>query len=122
MWEAQATDVLLDRGGDVSSGYWPDVPIISNGSSNVGRKCHRLPRRRGLNRVHARRGRSALGDAAGYGSDDVRAFQNRLGTAGATAIRTNGISRVVNLSSIGSASSDSGVGPISGLHDVEGLG
>jgi uncharacterized protein YbjT (DUF2867 family) len=55
----------------------------------------------------------------GYGSDNVRAFQNRLGRAAAAAIRTNGIPRVVNLSSIG-AHLDSGVGPISGLHDVEG--
>ncbi len=56
----------------------------------------------------------------GYGSDNVRAFQNRLGQAAARAIRANGISRVVNLSSIG-AESASGVGPINGLHDVEGL-
>ncbi len=54
----------------------------------------------------------------GYGSDDVRAFQNRLGKAAAIAVRTNQISRVVNLSSIG-AQLASGVGPISGLHDVE---
>jgi uncharacterized protein YbjT (DUF2867 family) len=56
----------------------------------------------------------------GYGSDNVRAFQNRLGKAAATAVRTNRISRVVNLSSIG-AELESGAGPISGLHDVEGL-
>jgi uncharacterized protein YbjT (DUF2867 family) len=56
----------------------------------------------------------------GYGSDDVRAFQNRLGKAAATAIRANKIPRVVNLSSIG-ADLDSGVGPINGLHDVETL-
>jgi uncharacterized protein YbjT (DUF2867 family) len=54
----------------------------------------------------------------GYGSDDVRAFQNRLGRAAATAIHANRIPRVVNLSSIG-AHLESGVGPISGLHDVE---
>ena len=36
----------------------------------------------------------------GYGSDDVRAFQNRHGRAAATAIRVNRIKRVVNLSSI----------------------
>ena len=54
----------------------------------------------------------------GYGSDNLRAFQNRLGRAAATAIRTNEISRIVNLSSIG-AQFVSGVGPISGLHDVE---
>jgi uncharacterized protein YbjT (DUF2867 family) len=54
----------------------------------------------------------------GYGSDDVRAFQNRLGQAAATAVRTNHIARVVNLSSIG-AQFPVGVGPINGLHDVE---
>lgn len=72
--------------------------------------------------VKATRGAEALFWATppGYGSDNVRAFQNRLGRAAATAIRTNGIPRVVNLSSIG-AHLDSGVGPIGGLHDVEGL-
>lgn len=54
----------------------------------------------------------------GYGSDNVRAFQNRLGKAAATAIRANDIPRVVNLSSIG-AQFSSGVGPIGGLHDIE---
>jgi uncharacterized protein YbjT (DUF2867 family) len=54
----------------------------------------------------------------GYGSDDVRAYQNRLGGAAAAAIRANRIPRVVNLSSIG-AHLSSGVGPINGLHDVE---
>ena len=72
--------------------------------------------------VKATRGADALFWATppGYGSDNVRAFQNRYGRAAATAIRTNGIPRVVNLSSIG-AHLDSGVGPINGLHDVEGL-
>lgn len=54
----------------------------------------------------------------GYGSDNVRAFQNRLGKAAATAIRKNQIPRVVNISSIG-AQFVSGAGPICGLHDVE---
>ena len=54
----------------------------------------------------------------GYGSDNLRAFQNRLGKAAAMAVRTNRIPRVVNLSSIG-ADMASGAGPISGLHDVE---
>jgi len=56
----------------------------------------------------------------GYGSDNVRAFQNRLAKAAAKAIRTNQILRVVNLSSIGAYLS-SGAGPISGLHDVESI-
>lgn len=54
----------------------------------------------------------------GYGSDDVRAFQNRLGKVAACAIRENRIPRVVNISSIG-GHLGSGVGPINGLHDVE---
>jgi uncharacterized protein YbjT (DUF2867 family) len=54
----------------------------------------------------------------GYGSDDLRGFQNRLGKAAARAVRTNRISRVVNLSSLG-AYLESGAGPINGLHDVE---
>ena len=56
----------------------------------------------------------------GYGSENVRAFQNRLGIAGSFAIRANNIPRVVNLSSIG-AQLSSGVGPICGLYDVEGI-
>jgi uncharacterized protein YbjT (DUF2867 family) len=56
----------------------------------------------------------------GYGSDNLRAYQNRLGKAAATTIRTNRIRWVVNLSSIG-AEWASGVGPIAGLHDVEEL-
>ncbi len=56
----------------------------------------------------------------GYGSDDVHAFQKRLGKAAAKAVRANHVPRVVNLSSIG-AQVPSGIGPISGLHDVEKL-
>ncbi|HUT12300.1 MAG TPA: NmrA family NAD(P)-binding protein [Thermoguttaceae bacterium] len=56
----------------------------------------------------------------GYGSDDVRAFQTRLGKVAAEAIRINRIPRVVNISSIG-AQNFEGVGPIGGLHDVEQL-
>jgi len=56
----------------------------------------------------------------GYGSDNVRAFQNRLGKAAAKAIRANQIPRVVNLSSLG-ADLAAGAGPISGLHDVESI-
>jgi uncharacterized protein YbjT (DUF2867 family) len=54
----------------------------------------------------------------GYGSDDVRAFQNRHGNSAAIAIDTNQIPWVVNLSSIG-AQFEQGVGVINGLHDVE---
>lgn len=54
----------------------------------------------------------------GYGSDDLRGFQNRLANAAAVAILQNKIPRVVNLSSVG-ANLHSGAGPISGLHDVE---
>jgi uncharacterized protein YbjT (DUF2867 family) len=54
----------------------------------------------------------------GYGSDNVRGFQNRLGKAAAEAVTKCKLHRVVNLSSIG-AQFESGVGPICGLHDVE---
>ncbi len=54
----------------------------------------------------------------GYGSDNVRAFQNRLGKAAASAVRFNQVPRVVNLSSIG-AQVSAGAGPINGLHDIE---
>jgi uncharacterized protein YbjT (DUF2867 family) len=56
----------------------------------------------------------------GYGSDDVRSYQNRLGRTGAEAIRANRIPRTVNLSSIG-AQMASGVGVVNGLHDIEEL-
>lgn len=51
-------------------------------------------------------------------SDDVRAFQLRLGKNAAAAIKKNGIGRVVNLSSVG-AQHASGVGLVTGLHHVE---
>jgi uncharacterized protein YbjT (DUF2867 family) len=54
----------------------------------------------------------------GYGSDDLRGYQNRLGEVVARAIQRNDIPRVVNLSSVG-ANLASGTGPIAGLHDVE---
>jgi uncharacterized protein YbjT (DUF2867 family) len=56
----------------------------------------------------------------GYGCDDVREFQNRIGQSGAAAIRANKIPRVVNLSSLG-ANLKSGTGPIGGLYDVENI-
>jgi uncharacterized protein YbjT (DUF2867 family) len=53
-------------------------------------------------------------------TDDMRAFQQRLGEIAATAVRSHDIRRVVNLSSIGAQHSE-GAGPISGLHPVENL-
>ncbi len=116
------TDALLDRGGHI------EVKVL-------GRRPHTLSAfvKRGAEAVIGSQDNSdylveATRDVdsllwvtpPGYGSDNLRAFQNRLGKAGAAAIRTNGIARVVNLSSLG-AQLDMGVGPIGGLHDVEGL-
>jgi len=56
----------------------------------------------------------------GYGSDDLRGFQNRLGEVAARVIRENRIPRVGNISAIG-GHLGSGVGPVNGLHDVERL-
>ena len=114
------TDFLLEFGGDVT------VKVL-------GRRPEKLQEyvQRGAEiavgaqddvdyLVNATRGVDALFWATppGYGSDDLRAFQNRLGKAAATAIGANKIPRVVNLSSVG-ANLSSGVGPINGLHDVE---
>ncbi len=72
--------------------------------------------------VKATRGADALSGQRLPATAPTTCGRSRIGSAEprATAIRTNGIPRVVNLSSVG-AHLDSGVGPISGLHDVEGL-
>lgn len=57
---------------------------------------------------------------ADYTAKDMRAFQNLLGRAAAAAIRSTGVARVVNLSSVG-AQHPSGTGPVAGLHDIEKL-
>lgn len=53
-----------------------------------------------------------------YGTDDLHAFQRKLGGIGAAAAKAGKVGRVVNLSSIG-AQIPSGTGPIVGLHQVE---
>jgi uncharacterized protein YbjT (DUF2867 family) len=55
-----------------------------------------------------------------YLSTDFRKHYNRIGQAGAAAIRANRIPRVVHLSGAG-AHIASGTGPGTGLHDVEHL-
>ena len=91
---------LTQRGAELSIGAQDDADFLTKATQDVDAFFWVTP--------------------PGYGSDDVRAFQNRLGKAAATAIRTNHVPRVVNLSSIG-AQFASGVGPINGLHDVEEL-
>jgi uncharacterized protein YbjT (DUF2867 family) len=53
-----------------------------------------------------------------YGADDMRAYQNVVGTALAEAIAASGVRKVVNLSSVGAQHAER-VGPIKGLHDQE---
>ena len=89
---------LVQRGAEVAVGSQDDADYLVRSTSDVDALLWVTP--------------------PGFGSDNVRAFQNRLGQAAAVAIRANQIPRVVNLSSIG-AQLDSGVGPINGLHDVE---
>ncbi|AYL96345.1 NmrA family NAD(P)-binding protein [Mucilaginibacter celer] len=55
-----------------------------------------------------------------FGAESLRAYQIETGESYAEAIRRSGIKKVVMLSSIG-AHLDSGVGPIKGIHDVEGI-
>ena len=53
-----------------------------------------------------------------FGSADYRKYHEDTGRGYAEAIRSAGVKKVVNLSSIG-AELSSGTGPIAGLHDVE---
>jgi uncharacterized protein YbjT (DUF2867 family) len=55
-----------------------------------------------------------------YTVEDFRSFYGQMGTIAAQAVRENAIPRVVHLSSIG-AHLPSGTGPVTGLHDIEGL-
>ncbi len=55
-----------------------------------------------------------------YTAEDVRSYISRVGQALAAAIKKAGVSHVVNLSSVG-AHLQHGAGPVSGLHDVEGV-
>ena len=55
-----------------------------------------------------------------FTTPDMYALQAALGRNAATAIRKNGIKRVVNLSSVG-AQLQSGTGPVAGLNKVETL-
>ena len=114
-------DFLLEFGGDIQSCSWAGGPIAKE-FVRRGAEMAIGSQDDADYLVKATRGADALFwvTPPGYGSDDVRAFQNRLGHAAAMAIRTNRIPRVVNLSSIG-AELGAGVGPINGLHDVEAL-
>jgi uncharacterized protein YbjT (DUF2867 family) len=115
-------DFLLDFGGDVHVrllGRRPDklTDFIKRGAETV------IGAQDDVDYLcEATKGVDALFWATppGYGSDNLRAFQNRLGAAAVKAIQTNKIPRVVNLSSIG-ANLESGTGPIAGLHDIEEL-
>lgn len=55
-----------------------------------------------------------------FSAESLRAYQNETGKSYAEAIKRSGIKKVVALSSIG-AHLDNGVGPIKGIHDVEGI-
>ena len=115
-------DVLLDFGGDIRVKLLARRPRNQDRFVQRGAELAIGSQDDGDYLVSATRDVDALFwvTPPGYGSDNVRAFQNRLGIAAAFAIRTNHIPRVVNLSSIG-AQLSSGVGPICGLYDVEGL-
>jgi uncharacterized protein YbjT (DUF2867 family) len=51
-------------------------------------------------------------------TDDIRAFQGKIGETIVEAIRKSGVKYVVHISSIGAHLSE-GVGPVNGLHDQE---
>jgi uncharacterized protein YbjT (DUF2867 family) len=91
---------FVRRGAEVAVGSLDDVDYVTKST-------------RGVDAIF-------WGTPPAFGSDKPRDFQNRLGTVAANAIRANNIPRVVNLSSIG-ANLANGAGPVSGLHDIEGL-
>ena len=99
-WRRNALERFIRRGAEIAIGAQDDADYLRSATANVDALLWVTP--------------------PGFGSDNVRAFQNRLGHSAAYAIRTNRIPRVVNLSSLG-ADLDSGAGPINGLHDVEQL-
>jgi len=53
-----------------------------------------------------------------YTAETFRAYQNQVADSIAHALRTSGVQYVVSLSSLGADQAE-GVGPISGLHDLE---
>ncbi|OOQ61444.1 NAD(P)H-binding protein [Mucilaginibacter pedocola] len=55
-----------------------------------------------------------------FGATNLRAYMNQAGEAYAQAIKNADVKKVVQLSSIG-AHLGEGVGPIKGIHDVEGI-
>ena len=91
---------LIDRGATLAIGSQDDVDYLCRSTEGVDALYWATP--------------------PGYGSDNVRAFQHRLGEAVEKTIRANKIPRVVNMSSVG-AILETGAGPVSGLHDVEQL-
>jgi uncharacterized protein YbjT (DUF2867 family) len=115
-------DFLLDFGGEINVKLLGRRPEKLTGFVERGAQAVIGSQDDADYLSHATRNVDALfwGTPPGYGSDNVRAFQDRLGKAAATAIRANKIPRVVVLSSIG-ANWSSSVGPINGLHDVEEL-
>ncbi len=117
---SSVADFLLEFGGDIQ------VVLLGRRPDRLKEFVHRGAELAigsqddGDYLVKATRGVDALFWATppGYGSDDVRALQNRHGRAAATAVRVNRIRRVVNLSSIW-VDMGCGAGPVGGLHDVE---
>lgn len=116
------TDFLLDFGGDITVTLLGRRPDKLRAFADRGAEIVVGPQDDADYLIKATRGVDALFwvTPPGYGSDDLRAFQNRLGRVAAKAIGANKIARVVNLSSVG-AQLNLGVGPIGGLHDVEEL-
>ncbi len=116
------TECLLDRGGDVQVKVLGRRPDKLRNYLKRGAEMGIGSQDDGEYLIRETKDVNALFwvTPPGYGSDNLRAYQNRLGTAAAAAIRANRITHVVNLSSIG-ADLTSGAGPISGLHDVEEL-
>ena len=96
--DATKVKSFTDRGAKVETGSLDDKDYVTNATRGVDVLFFVIP--------------------PDYGSDDYRAFQNKVGDVGVAAITANKIPRVVFLSSVAAHLGD-GFGPISGLGDIE---
>jgi uncharacterized protein YbjT (DUF2867 family) len=97
---AEGLQPFADQGAEAAVGSLDDIDFLTNAYRGATAVYHMTP--------------------PNYTSDDFRAYQNKLGKVAKEAITASGVSHVLNLSSVGAHLGD-GVGPVSGLYDVEEL-
>jgi uncharacterized protein YbjT (DUF2867 family) len=97
---AEKLQPFADKGAEVAVGSLDDINFVKSAYSGATAVFHMTP--------------------PDYTSNNHRAYQHNLGQVAMEAITASGVSHVLNLSSIGAHLGD-GMGPVSGLYDVEQL-